>query len=79
MQKVMVLYNRTLAQRCKLCWQLGRSCPVGLGTSSSILMGSPTDFVLSRNFAVTYTLLVYFWVNLPDFQHFWVDFGQLIF
>ena len=28
-------------QRYKLCGQLGRSCPVGLGTSSSILRRSP--------------------------------------
>ena len=34
-------------------------------------------FVLSRTFAVTYTLFGYFWVNLPDFQHFWVDFGHI--
>ena len=63
-------------QRCKLCGKLGRSCPVGLGTSSRILRGSPAFFVLSRNFAVTYTLFGYFLVNLPDFQHFWVDSGH---
>ena len=47
-----------------------------LGTSSRILGGSPMVFVLSRNFAVTYTLFGYFWVNLPDFQHFWVNFSH---
>ena len=49
----------------------------GFGTSSRILRGSPMVFVLSRNFAVTYALFGYFWVNLPDFQHFWVDFGHI--
>ena len=63
-------------QRWKLCGKLGRSFPVGLGTSSRILRGSPMVFVLSRNFAVTYALFGYFWVNLPDFQHFWVNFGH---
>ena len=29
------------AQRCKVCGQLGRHCPVGSGTSSRILRGSP--------------------------------------
>ena len=46
-----------------------------LGTSSRILGGSPMVFVLSRNFAVTYTFFGYFWFNLPDFQIFLVDFG----
>ena len=59
-----------------MCRKLGRSFPVGLGTSSRILRGSPAVFVLSRNFAVTYAFFGYFWVNLPDFQHFWVDFGH---
>ena len=48
----------THKQTWKLCWKLGRSCPVGLGTSSRILRGSPE-------------LFGYFWVNLPDFEHFW--------
>ena len=34
-------------------------------------------FVVSRIFAVTYALFGYFWVNLLDFEHFWVDFGHL--
>ena len=34
-------------------------------------------FVLVRNSAATYTLFGYFWFNLPDFQHFRVDFGQI--
>ena len=63
-------------QRCKLCRKMGRSFPVSLGTSSRILRGSPVVFVLSSNFAVTYALFGYFWVNLPDFQHFWVNFGH---
>ena len=57
-------------QRCKLCRKLGRSFPVGLGTSSRILRGSPAVFVLSRNFAVTCAFFGLFWVNFPDFQHF---------
>ena len=63
-------------QRCKLCGLMGRSCPVGLGTSSRILRRSQAVFVLSRNFAVTYALVGYFWANLPDFQHFSIDFGN---
>ena len=35
------------------------------------------QFVVSRIFAVTYALFGYFWFNLPDFQHFWVDFGHI--
>ena len=62
-------------QRWKLCGKLGRSFPVGLGTSSRI-RGNSLVFVLSRNFAETYALLGYFWVNLFDFQHFWVNFGH---
>ena len=62
--------------RCKLCGKPGRSCPVGLGTSSRILRESPTVFDLSISFAVTYTLVGYFWVNLPDFHYFWVNFGH---
>ena len=60
-------------QRSKLCGKLGRSFPVGLGTSSRNLRGGPVVFVLSRNFAVTYTLFGYFGGNLPDFPHFWVN------
>ena len=60
-------------QRCTLCGQLGRSCVVGLGTSSRILRVSPAVFVLSRNFAV---LFGYFWVDLPEFPDFWVDIGH---
>ena len=60
-----------------MCGKLGRSFPVGLGASSRILRGSPMVFFLSRNFAVTYTVFGYFWVNLPDFQKFWVDFGHI--
>ena len=41
-----------------------------------ILRGSPMVFVLSRNFAVTYGLFGYFWVNFPDVQHFWANFGN---
>ena len=67
-------YNSVLSQLCSQ--QLGRSCPVGLGTSSRILWGSSAVFFLSRNFAVTYTVFGYFWVNLSDFQHFWVYFGH---
>ena len=63
-------------QRWKLCGKLGRGCPVGLGTSSRILRGSPAFFVLSSNFAVTYALFGYFGVNWPDFQNFWADFGH---
>ena len=69
--------SSTQVQRCKLCGKLGRSCPVGLGTSSRISNESPAFFVLSRNFAVSYSLFGYFWVNLPDFQHFLVDFGHI--
>ena len=36
-------------------------------------------FVLSRNFAVTCALFGYVGVNLPDFQHFWVNFGHFSF
>ena len=57
-------------QRCKLGGKLGRSCPVGLGTSIRILRGNPAIFGLSRNFAII------FWIFLPDFQHFWFDFGH---
>ena len=53
-----------LRQRWKLCGKLGRSFPVGLGTSSRILRGSPMVFVLSRNFAVTYAI---FWIFLGQF------------
>ena len=66
----------TKHQRGELCRQLGRSCLEGLGTTSRILRGSLAVFVLSRNFAVAYTLFGYFGVNLPDFQHFWVNFGN---
>ena len=69
-------FRVTERQRCKLCRKLGRSFPVGLGTSSRILRGSPVIFVLSSNFAVTYTLFGYYWVNLPDFQHYLVNFGH---
>ena len=72
----MAFGQKCVWQRGKLCGKLGRSFPVGLGTSSRILRGSPAVFVLSRNFAVTYALFGYFWVNLPDFPHFWVDFGN---
>ena len=48
-----------------MCGKLGRSCPVGLATSSRISRGSTAVFVLSRNFAVTYSLFGYVWVNLP--------------
>ena len=48
---------------------------MGLGTSSRNLSRSPAFFVLSWNIAVNYALFGYFWVNLPDFLHFWVDFG----
>ena len=34
-------------------------------------------FVLSRNFEVTYAPFEYYWGNLPEFQHFWVDFGHI--
>ena len=66
----------TKHQRGELCRQLGRSCLEGLGTTSRILRGSLAIFVLSRNFAVTYTLFGYFCVNLPDFLHFSVDLGN---
>ena len=68
--------KRTWGQRWKLCRKLGRSFPVGLGTSSRILRGSPAVFVLSRNFAVNCAFFGLFWVNFADFQHFWVDFGH---
>ena len=55
--------------------KLGRSCPLGLGNSSRNLSGSPAFIVLSWNIAVNYALFRYFWINLPDFLHFWVDFG----
>ena len=67
-----------VSQRWKLCRKLGRSFPVGLGTSSRILRGSPVFFVLSRNFAVTYALFGYFGGNLPDFPHFWVNFVHFL-
>ena len=47
-----------------------------MGTSIRILKGSPAFFVLSRNFVVCYALFGFFWVNLLDFQYFWVDFGH---
>ena len=56
--------------------QIVASCPVGFGTSSRILRATPALSVMSRIFAVIYALFGYFWVNLPDFQHFWVDFGH---
>ena len=37
-------------QRCKLCWQLSRRCPVVLGTISKILRESHSDYVLNRIF-----------------------------
>ena len=74
----MAFGQKCVWQRGKLCGKLGRSFPVGLGTSSRILRGSPAVFVLSRNFAVTYALFGYVWVNLPDFPHFWVDFGHFL-
>ena len=46
-------------------------------TSSRILRETPALFVVSGIFAVTYALFGYFWFNLPDFQHFWVDFGHI--
>ena len=51
-------------QSWKLLRHLGTGCPVGLETSSRILMESPALFVVSRIFALTYALLGYFWVNL---------------
>ena len=59
-----------------MCEKLGRILPIGLGNSNRILRGSPMVFVLSRNFAVTYAVFGYLWVNLPDFQHFCVNFGH---
>ena len=50
----MAFGQKCVWQRGKLCGKLGRSFPVGLGTSSRILRGSPAVFLLSRNFAVTY-------------------------
>ena len=41
-----------------------------------VFRGSPASFVQSRNFEETCALFGYFWVNLPDFQHFWVEFGH---
>ena len=55
---------------------LGTGCPVGLGIGSRILGVSPALYIVRRIFAVSYALFGYFWVNLPDFQHFWVDFGH---
>ena len=52
----------------------GQELPSRFGTSSRILRRRLTVFILGRIFAVTYALFGYFWVNLPDFQHFWVDF-----
>ena len=49
-----------------------------MGTSSRIFRGSPAVFVLSRNFAVTYALFGYFWVNLPDFPHFLANFDHFL-
>ena len=40
------------------------------------MRASPPLVVLNRNFAFTYTLLGYFWDNMPDFQHSWIDFGH---
>ena len=40
-------------------------------------MATRALLVVSRIFAVTYALFGYFWFNLPDFQHFWVDFGHI--
>ena len=73
--KTRVVWNQNfyiLQQSCKLLQQLGMSCPVGLGTSSRILKTSLTHFVQSRNFVVTYAIFGYFWVNLPNFQLFWL-------
>ena len=72
----MAFGQKCVWQRGKLCGKLGRSFQEGLGTSRRILRGSPAVFVLSRNFAVTYALIGYFWVNLPDFPHLWVDFAH---
>ena len=48
-----------------------------MSTSSRILRATPVLFVESRTCAVTYALFEYFWVNLPDFQLYWVDFGHI--
>ena len=45
-------------------------CPVGLGTSGSILRVSPWLFVVSRIFAVTYAVFGYFWVIIALFATF---------
>ena len=45
-------------QTLKLCWKLGRSCPVGLGASNRILRDVPSIF------------LVDFGHFLADFEHF---------
>ena len=45
-----------------------------MGTSSRILRVCPTLLVESRFSAVTYVLFGYFWVNLPEVQHFWDNF-----
>ena len=74
--KLLQAIKQPVHQRWKLCRKLGRSFPVGLGTSSRILRGSPAVFVLSRNFAVNCAFFGLFWVNFADFQHFWVDFGH---
>ena len=74
-----LLHHMEDVTRCKLFRQLGR-CPVGLGTSSRILRGSPVVFVLSRNFTVTLHTL---WIFLGQFVRFstfwglfWSFFGQ---
>ena len=50
----------------------GANC---LGTSSRIFRESPAFFVLSWNFALTYALFGYFWV---DFGHFEANFEHFV-
>ena len=49
--------------------EAGKELPSRFGDqpTSRIFRGNPMIFVLSRNFAVTYAIFGYFWVNLPDF------------
>ena len=64
-------------QSCKLLRHPGIRCPVGLRISSRILRKTPALFVMSRIFALIFALFGYFWFNLADFRHFWVDFGHI--
>ena len=57
-----------IVQSCKLLRYLGTSCPVGLETSSRILMVYSAFFAVNRIFKTN--IFFNFWT---DFRDFWAD------